>query len=507
MANTAIPFYSSGTSVALTPNWAKRLVLQNAPAVMEFGLTVGAGTELIVFKGDVTAGQLKETLDACADLAGYAVDVFGGTQVSSTGPDGVALHSGEFIVMLGGALPYPVWGVVQNSEVQSFIVEDGETGGAPSAVTTEAGSGSINGTWELDPAAVGPLLTLQKGGDASAKLRDTGSGWVIDAPGFGYTFYTNPSTDPTPPASGWEVGPNALAPAPTVAYTGGDGYSLNAGNLFYLGITEADLQANQRALGSSYADVIIKGISYGNDPPMVLTGGKSIRIQGSIIGDDNIDMVFDGNFANEQDLGGTTQPAIFIYDRGETAPPLHIVEAVGSGGSYSGGNMEISLETSSDMVNWSTPVDISEIMLGYTVGPGYKTIDFTLQRYARFQIYRITGDGTALGEINLFPEPNTALFYSYFPFSVGDVTTPSTTGVNTTTHTLYTGHSDSSLVTVSDADIEGLFIAGMQNPTSQAAPPFTPHDSHWYNPDPATSGEAVNRLAAMLYNWLWEPIY
>src|SRR5690606_11143531 len=95
-------------------------------AAMEFGLEIGTGADPLVFRGDVDAQALQTLLEACSDLAGYGVQVFGRPEQSGTGDDGVPRCTGNFIVILSGAAPYPVWSAVQNGEVQSLAVEEGE---------------------------------------------------------------------------------------------------------------------------------------------------------------------------------------------------------------------------------------------------------------------------------------------------------------------------------------------------------------------------------------------
>lgn len=116
------------------------------------------------------------------------------------------------------------------------------------------------------------------------------------------------------------------------------------------------------------------------------------------------------------------------------------------------------------------------------------------------------GDYAAVVAKGISPE-TAALFHFYFPFAAGSVSPPSATGTGATASTLYGGGSASELVTCTDADLDALLIGGLQNPAGGGAPaPFTPNGSRWYDPGPATTAEAINRMAAMFYNWMLDAI-
>lgn len=145
---TSFPKYKlpgATATIAPPPNRFKKLTFNAAPAVMEFGVFIGAGTEPVVLTGGMDGAAIKAALEACADLEGYAVEVVGGTQVSGTGPDGVELHSGSFVVVVQGEEPLPVWNAVQNSEVQTLVIQAG--GGN---YTLNAGSGFNAGIGQDD---------------------------------------------------------------------------------------------------------------------------------------------------------------------------------------------------------------------------------------------------------------------------------------------------------------------------------------------------------------------
>lgn len=130
MANSAIVGIISGGGggdISLTPNQFKTLKFNAAPAVMEFGIEIGDGTDPVVLNGGMDAAAIKAAIEDSDDFAGFTVDVYGST-TTSTGTDGVALHSGKFILAVQGTEPYPAWAAVQNSEVQQFSVTDGDGG-------------------------------------------------------------------------------------------------------------------------------------------------------------------------------------------------------------------------------------------------------------------------------------------------------------------------------------------------------------------------------------------
>lgn len=118
---------SGGGGISLEPNQFKTLTFNAAPAVMEFGLEIGDGTDPVILTGGMNAQAIKEAIEASDDMAGFTVDVFGST-LATTGDDGVLLHSGKFIIAVGGTAPFPAWGETKNAEVQSFVVEDGDDG-------------------------------------------------------------------------------------------------------------------------------------------------------------------------------------------------------------------------------------------------------------------------------------------------------------------------------------------------------------------------------------------
>jgi len=72
--------------------------LQGDQAIVFFnqriGIEVGDGTDPVVFTGDATAQTLQTLLEACDDLAGYTVSVYGETQAA----DG--LYTGTLIAVL-----------------------------------------------------------------------------------------------------------------------------------------------------------------------------------------------------------------------------------------------------------------------------------------------------------------------------------------------------------------------------------------------------------------------
>lgn len=418
MANTAIPFHQQ-TGVSLTPNWAKRLVLNNAPAAMEFGVSIGAGTDPVVFTGDATAEQLRETLESCTDLTGHPIDVYGGTQVSGTGPDGVPLHSGAFIVLLNGTLPYPEWGSVQNSEVQGFAVE----------------------------------------GD-------------------------NP-------------------------YTEIFNYTLNGSDEFNLDISAGSLQSAQRLLGGDYADVIVHGdgsaTGIGADVtyPGQFEGGQGIITDNdsetAIAWGNAIENYTDFDLAVPTTLVGMTL-VISPFAPGYEGPSelrLYGKNEPFAGGGAGGGEL---VQAFTNLAPWDLPHEHSGLLL------------FDAPVTYRYYRYYATAASSSVTfnthEIELLGAGNPAAhFRSYFPFSTGNVATPTATGPAAVVSTIHQHGSVSELAVIQDVDFEALLLAGLQNSANPSAPSFAPNDSHWLNPDPATTGEAVNRLAAMLYNYMGEPIY
>lgn len=122
----AIESLGSGADISLTPNRFKTLKFNAAPAIMEFGVEIGDGVDPIVLTGGMSAEQIKSAIEASDDMDGFTATVVGLT-LAEAGADGVGLHSGKFVVALSGDAPFPAWGAVQNSEVQSFVVVEGDS--------------------------------------------------------------------------------------------------------------------------------------------------------------------------------------------------------------------------------------------------------------------------------------------------------------------------------------------------------------------------------------------
>lgn len=372
--STSLNLKGKPAGASTTPGRFQKLNFHNAPAPMEFAVRIGASTEDVVFRGDVDAPTLQGLLEACSGLAGFSVDVFGGTVQTGTGADGAARHSGGFIVVLHGAAPYPAWGAVQNAEVQRLAIEEGDDG---------------NYTW-------------------------------------------------------------------------------NGGGNFTAGVSEADLQTNQRALGGDYASVVVKGHSAAAGYADVEVSGSTNDSAGA---DENGTYVHSGTFYNGRPVWNKETVRTIVWDSSNSFWRLSIY---GDGTNPSGSRWA---NDGGDIDGWAG----SWTYLG--------------------------GSSGTLVVSPLEATPANGDFHSYFPFSSGDAANPSATGTDAVASTLYHGGSASELVTCESADIESLLIAGLQNPVASAAPAeFTPDPAHWYAPAPATPQEALDRMAAAFTNWWAYPI-
>lgn len=476
--STSLILSGKPAGAGATPNRFVKFVFNNAPAEMEFAVRVGASTQDMVFRGDVDAETLQVLLEGCDDLAGYGVDVFGGTEQSGTSVDGTALYSGTLIAALHGTAPYPAWGQVQNSEMHSFVVE-GVDGTDVGFVVSGAGSTALNGTYLPDGTNDG---VAQYSKDASGYLyrHSTSHSWKLGTtpeafdPEGEYVAYTHGSTQDSPSLTGWATA-QGTSPAPVLAWNDGN-YSLNGGSDFKLAATAANLQSNQQALGGDYAGAAVKGFSlYRN----LLSGS-------SITHDSGVYAGVITNVIDEDDQIGIwfTGTVNIVFDRGEGAPEVEI-------GSIS-------------MVMDATSTTLTTSGDGTTYGAALSPGD-TLKRFVKFNMARY--DGPVLQELRIAPVEFNTVFHSYFPFSAGNVPAPAATGENAVTGTLHEHGSASTLVTCGNADIESLLIAGLQNPANTApVSNFTPQAEHWYSPLPATEQEAADRIAAAFYNWWLYPI-
>lgn len=463
-------------SGGLTPNRFKKLVFNLAPAVMEFGLTIGAGTDPVVFTGAVDAPALKTLLEGCADLNGYSVDVYGSTEQVDTGPDGVPLYQGTLFVVLHGPSPYPAWGTALNSEVQSFVVVEGEAPMEPVEshyLVSGAGSPDFDGAYFPDGTLNGK--DVFKKDDTHYLYFDgywEGYCWVLHVfksslPGQIHQpgqepFYFVYSEANSPPSGGWQA-ENGSSPAPTVTFVegnggGGTGYTLNAGANFQMGITEADLQANQRALGGDYGNAVVKGSSAGPTYPNVTGSG----------------------FINQTSYNGAW---------------AHI--------GFTDGAPEFEDVTDGWLLRWNATTSRWEIwnpngwIVAYDTGAG------SINGWSSGPWLEDGGGagadgGTISPLIAVAPSAN---FNSYFPFVVGGVAAPSATGTGATVSTICEHGSEGTLVTAAEADFDVLILLGLQLPMQAPSSSFTPNPAHWYAPVPATEQEALNRIAAMIYNW------
>ena len=247
-----------------------------------------------------------------------------------------------------------------------------------------------------------------------------------------------------------------------VAGGGGGGYTLNGGASFTAAITQEDLQANQRALGGDYVNVVTRGNFALSWAVGALTAHSSSNGNYSRVPD-----VFSGKLVAS--LNGQlplTDGVWRLYWHEETACWCL------SNGYNPGNNLGAFYWISSSA---DTPPESG--WSSYTGTPPTIT-------------------------------PNHAMNVSlYFPYNTGNVATPTATGMNAVASTLYEHGSASTLVTSGSADIESLLIAGLQYPANTApVTNFTPQAEHWYSPLPATQQEAADRIAAAFYNWWLYPI-
>ncbi len=464
-----------GNGGGLTPNRFKKLEFDSAPAVMEFGLSIGSGTDPLVLTGGMEADALKAALESCTDLSGFTVDVYGGTQVSGTGPDGVALHTGTFLVVLHGTAPFPAWGVVQNAEVQSLVIGEVDSGDV-AYLATGAGTSTVNGVFTPDGTHDG-VPAFRRESSAYLYRHSVSHTWVIGAAPEEFdesgdlTLYTSGTSGDRPPLTGWSVSTGS-GPAPTLAYND-LAYTLNGGSPFSLGNSLAEIQTNQRALGSGYTDVMVKGkVIYRN-----LLKGSSISHNSGVYAG-AVENMIDGNENYGIWFSGSVD---IIFDRGPAAPPATVARIY----KYLAASTD-SITTSADNETYGAEL----------------AIDDTLLRYVKLSLTR--GEGPVVQEISIeaTPEEEGATLHSYFPFTTGNIANPAATGTGAAVSTLHQGGSESQLVTASEAGAEGVLLLGLQSPfAAPTAGEFTPNPAHWYAPLPATQEEALNRIAAMIYNW------
>ncbi len=476
--STSFPKYKlpgASATIALPPNRFKQLTFNAAPAVMEFGVTVGAGTDPVTLTGNIDAPALKAALEACTDLEGYAVEVFGGTQVSGTGLDGVALHSGSFVVAVQGEEPLPVWGAVENSEVQSFVVEEGDLG---HIAVSGAGASDFNGNyapmdsaWEGGNSNVwndGLVYKLDSGHYAYVDLNKTTWKLTEAIDNLAAWYYSNGGgTTVLVPTSGWNIDSSKLSegidPAPTVAL--GGSYTLNATSPFLLTYSPEIVQASQRALGSVYTEVVVEGR---------MLSGSCCVVSGA--GDDE----WNGIYLYRGEMHNTLP--VFVKDS------THLIYC-----STSGVRTWVLSSTKGGTAKYSSPGNGSDADLA---GPNHSAFPWAV----------ITGASPAPGSELL--QMAQAHLHSYFPYSAGNIANPSATGTNANATTLHQGGSESELVVATECGLETLLRAALENPAAApAAPGFTPaSNEHWQSPPPANLDEAIHRTAYAMNELFWDQV-
>lgn len=178
--------------------------------------------------------------------------------------------------------------------------------------------------------------------------------------------------------------------------SGGDtgDYAWNGGDEFELGITEANLQANQREIGGQHVNVVVKGAS--SKPAIgynLLAGGTASSTPSSSADIDYpASNAVDGDNDSLWVSTATPYPIYWIYDRGVNAPAVNAIRLeLFNKLEPNGFIRDFTVETSADNNSWSSLGTFTDIDNTQTV----QNLPLTgiVHRYVRISVTDIN-DGS-----------------------------------------------------------------------------------------------------------------
>lgn len=277
---------------------------------------------------------------------------------------------------------------------------------------------------------------------------------------------------------------------------GGD-YSLNGGASFTLStISDAGLQANQRALGGKYSGVVVKGRARGDSIDMTQQLGSYTKSSGWT----NDENMFDGDPTTFcQTPYGDYNSYWVTWDFGEEVD-IHSIVIDGDGWNFG-------FETRFSNDDFATH---TRALPRPVWDNGRETITVVLPEENRtFRKVRfLPGNGGKIHQIKIMSVPGvySAKFHSYFPLGVQDIPSPIATGTDSGSDVIKVAGSESTLITRSNATLEEMVLINLLGKGEETSDAFTPNPSHWNSPLPETIEQAVNRMAAKFYDWFYEPI-
>lgn len=487
------PNIASGGS-GLTTNRFKTLAFTNAPAPMEFGINIGAGAQPVVLRGDMNAAQIKAAFEASSDLAGYAVGVKGSTSTAGATIPGVpevqTYTFANFMAMDGVAVGFNSssyydlasatnWGAgtVNKTAIQNGLNALPEFSNNPVTVSgtisyDNSDMGEYEGTLILTFTNTAPVASLVKlinpmmmdemgnftrtttGAGPSATQNKGDDGELLFSGQF--TVFLTGST----PYPAWGVVKNSEVQKFVVTAGDGGNYTLNGGANFTLGVSAATLQANQRALGGSCANVVVKGLSDNG------SGGDATDGRGAFATASSVYVAGPHDAANAFDNSTSGN----VWHSSPGTMPQWI--AIDLGSTKTLGSYRMYIQADQYPITWtlqgsSTGAFTGEEVIADTRTGVSPTVNawnaYTLATPAAFRYWRLHVTTTQGGSVVKIVEIEMltatiaiANFNSYFPFITGNIANPTATGTGASVSTLVQGAGDSAIVVAGEVSIDEL---------------------------------------------------
>lgn len=309
------------------------------------------------------------------------------------------------------------------------------------------------------------------------------------------------------PYPAWGTVQNSEVQVLTVEDGSTGDYTLNSGAAFQLSANQAVLQANQRALGGVYAEVVTKGaLQLYNTGPDVTSPADG---QGDATDDNDatywawgnaIDNYADFDLGEAQTLIGITL-TISPFTAGDSGPDelrIYGSDTPFSGGGAGGGTL---VKSFSGLSPWDFPLQKQGPLL-FDAPVSYRYFRY----FASWQASSVTFNTHEIEFLAV--APGSAYLRSYFPFATGAIPAPATTGTGAAAHTLFHHATSATLVTSTAPTLETLLLATLETPAaSSEATSYTPgNPAHWDGALPATVPEAVNRVAYAFNEMFWDQI-